>query len=89
MSSGGANDLSALEFLLTNSSDGKEWIFPKGGWETDESATEGAARECYEEAGVKGDAIYALPTIEVLRRSAPLSTACALPTQPIRTSPLV
>ena len=30
-------------------------IFPKGGWETDETAAEAAARETMEEAGVRGD----------------------------------
>ncbi len=30
-------------------------IFPKGGWETDETAEEAAARESMEEAGVKGE----------------------------------
>ena len=29
-------------------------IFPKGGWETDETAEEAAARESMEEAGVRG-----------------------------------
>lgn len=33
-------------------------IFPKGGWETDETAEEAAARESMEEAGVRGDLEY-------------------------------
>ncbi|KAK4800218.1 hypothetical protein SAY86_025583 [Trapa natans] len=46
-----------LELLLVacnNSSKG--WVFPKGGWETHEmSKKEGAMRETYEEAGVRGN----------------------------------
>ena len=34
--------------------DGRDLIFPKGGWETDESAAEAAARESMEEGGVRG-----------------------------------
>jgi len=34
--------------------DGRDLIFPKGGWENDESAAEAAARECLEEGGVRG-----------------------------------
>ncbi|CAM9727892.1 unnamed protein product [Choristocarpus tenellus] len=30
------------------------WILPKGGWESDETAEQAAAREAYEEAGVRG-----------------------------------
>lgn len=32
----------------------KEWILPKGGWESDERMEESAVRECYEEAGILG-----------------------------------
>eukprot|EP00903_Cladosiphon_okamuranus_P009624 g9160.t1 len=28
-----------------------DWILPKGGWDTDETAAEAAVREAYEEAG--------------------------------------
>lgn len=31
-----------------------DWILPKGGWESDETAAESAVREAYEEAGIKG-----------------------------------
>jgi len=44
-----------VEVLLVNSKHGKGLIFPKGGWETDETAEEAAARETMEEAGVKGE----------------------------------
>lgn len=30
-----------------------DWILPKGGWESDETAAEAAVREAYEEAGVR------------------------------------
>lgn len=52
---------SSTKVLMINSKkgprgngDGRDLIFPKGGWETDESAAEAAARECLEEGGVRG-----------------------------------
>mmetsp|Transcript_5612 Transcript_5612/g.14232 ORF Transcript_5612/g.14232 Transcript_5612/m.14232 type:complete len:185 (+) Transcript_5612:665-1219(+) len=44
-----------VEVLMVNSKHGDGLIFPKGGWETDETAEEAAARESMEEAGVRGD----------------------------------
>jgi diphosphoinositol-polyphosphate diphosphatase len=35
--------------------DGRDLIFPKGGWELDETAAEAAARESMEEGGVAGE----------------------------------
>ncbi|KAL5745255.1 hypothetical protein ACOSP7_026401 [Xanthoceras sorbifolium] len=43
-----------LEVLLISSQKGKGMLFPKGGWETDESKIEAASRETMEEAGVIG-----------------------------------
>ncbi|XP_062150806.1 nudix hydrolase 18, mitochondrial-like [Alnus glutinosa] len=43
-----------LEVLVISSQKGKGMLFPKGGWELDESITEAASRETVEEAGVKG-----------------------------------
>lgn len=43
-----------LEILLIANQKDNGWILPKGGWETDESAEEGAARETKEEAGAVG-----------------------------------
>ena len=40
--------------LVCSSAKKKEWILPKGGWETDEKMEESAVREAYEEAGVVG-----------------------------------
>lgn len=40
--------------LLVSATKKKEWIFPKGGWEVDESMEACATRESFEEAGVCG-----------------------------------
>ena len=42
-----------LEFLLVRTRNG-HWTFPKGGVDEDATNAEAAAREAYEEAGVKG-----------------------------------
>ncbi len=47
---------SRLRVLLVTSRQDGRWILPKGQIEDDESAAEGAAREAFEEAGVKGRA---------------------------------
>ncbi|KAL5720128.1 diphosphoinositol-polyphosphate diphosphatase [Ranunculus cassubicifolius] len=44
-----------LEVLMINSTSGPGLLFPKGGWENDETVEEGAVREAIEEAGVRGD----------------------------------
>ncbi|XP_068306985.1 nudix hydrolase 17, mitochondrial-like [Pyrus communis] len=43
-----------LEVLVISSQKGKGMLFPKGGWEMDESIEEAAKRETLEEAGVTG-----------------------------------
>ncbi|KAK2386384.1 Nudix hydrolase 18, mitochondrial [Trifolium repens] len=43
-----------LEVLVISSQKGKGMLFPKGGWELDESQKEAALRETIEEAGVRG-----------------------------------
>ncbi|KAI4357554.1 hypothetical protein L6164_001494 [Bauhinia variegata] len=43
-----------LEVLLISSQKGQKFMFPKGGWELDESVEEAACRESLEEAGVIG-----------------------------------
>ncbi|AES99224.1 putative hydrolase [Medicago truncatula] len=48
----GANE--ELEVLVITSKKGKRMLFPKGGWEMDESKKEAALRETIEEAGVRG-----------------------------------
>lgn len=44
-----------LKVLMINSQSGPRLLFPKGGWENDETDEEAAAREAMEEAGVKGE----------------------------------
>lgn len=56
--------------LLVSSTDGSTWVFPKGGWETDETLPEGAIRESFEEAGVLGVLGPPLPTITYETRKA-------------------
>ncbi|GAU22415.1 hypothetical protein TSUD_123020 [Trifolium subterraneum] len=46
--------LDELEVLVISSQKGKGMLFPKGGWELDESQKEAALRETIEEAGVRG-----------------------------------
>ncbi|KAJ6802726.1 nudix hydrolase 16, mitochondrial-like [Iris pallida] len=43
------------EVLMINSQSGPGLLFPKGGWENDETVEEAAVREAIEEAGVRGD----------------------------------
>jgi len=40
--------------MLITSRGGKGWVFPKGGWEDDETVEAAALRETVEEAGVRG-----------------------------------
>ncbi|KAK6928917.1 NUDIX hydrolase domain [Dillenia turbinata] len=44
-----------IEVLMINSPSGPGLLFPKGGWEKDETVEEAAVREAIEEAGVRGD----------------------------------
>ncbi|XP_039065779.1 nudix hydrolase 17, mitochondrial-like [Hibiscus syriacus] len=44
-----------LEVLLISSQKGQKMMFPKGGWELDESREDAALRESVEEAGVIGN----------------------------------
>lgn len=44
-----------LEFLLVSSQKSPRMMFPKGGWEQDESLEEAALRETFEEAGIYGE----------------------------------
>ncbi|KAM0842432.1 hypothetical protein ACQ4PT_058380 [Festuca glaucescens] len=49
-----------VEVLMINSQSGPGLLFPKGGWENDETVEEAAAREAIEEAGVRGDLVQLL-----------------------------
>ncbi|XP_052205497.1 nudix hydrolase 17, mitochondrial [Diospyros lotus] len=44
-----------VEVLVISSQKGRGMLFPKGGWELDESVEEAASRETLEEAGVVGN----------------------------------
>ncbi|KAG0452645.1 hypothetical protein HPP92_025309 [Vanilla planifolia] len=46
--------LSNLEVLMITSPNRHDLVFPKGGWESDETLNEAACREALEEAGVRG-----------------------------------
>ncbi|XP_068335437.1 nudix hydrolase 13, mitochondrial-like [Pyrus communis] len=43
-----------IQVLMVSSPDRHDRVFPKGGWEDDETVLEAACREAFEEAGVKG-----------------------------------
>ncbi|KAM7252167.1 hypothetical protein ACFE04_024050 [Oxalis oulophora] len=43
-----------MEVLMVSSPNRNDMVFPKGGWEDDETVVEAACREALEEAGVKG-----------------------------------
>ncbi|CAI9099619.1 OLC1v1036469C1 [Oldenlandia corymbosa var. corymbosa] len=49
---------------MINSSGGPGLLFPKGGWENDETVEEAAIREAVEEAGVRGDLLHSLGEYE-------------------------
>ncbi|KAK7849044.1 nudix hydrolase 17, mitochondrial [Quercus suber] len=49
------NNSNELEILVISSQKGQAMMFPKGGWELDESVEEAASRESLEEAGVRGN----------------------------------
>ncbi|CAA2997714.1 nudix hydrolase 16, mitochondrial-like isoform X1 [Olea europaea var. sylvestris] len=49
-----------IEVLMINSNSGPGLLFPKGGWENDETAEQAALREAMEEAGVRGDLVHFL-----------------------------
>ncbi|KAF5742460.1 nudix hydrolase 16 mitochondrial-like [Tripterygium wilfordii] len=50
-----ANTEKVVEVLMINSTSGPGLLFPKGGWENDETVEEAAVREAVEEAGVRGE----------------------------------
>ncbi|XP_030965529.1 nudix hydrolase 16, mitochondrial [Quercus lobata] len=53
--SGNSNFEKIVEVLMINSTSGPGLLFPKGGWENDETVQEAAVREAIEEAGVRGE----------------------------------
>lgn len=48
-------DRKITKVLMITSTSGPGLLFPKGGWENDETVEEAAVREAIEEAGVRGD----------------------------------
>ncbi|KAK1571282.1 hypothetical protein Q3G72_014476 [Acer saccharum] len=50
-----SNDRDSVEVLMISSASGPGLLFPKGGWENDETVEEAAVREAIEEAGVRGE----------------------------------
>lgn len=53
--------------LLIQSTRRAGWVLPKGGWETDESCTEAAQREAWEEAGIVCNIDYDLGQVTEAR----------------------
>ncbi|CAM8984939.1 unnamed protein product [Rhodiola kirilowii] len=47
--------LHRVKVLMVSTPNRKDLVFPKGGWEDDETVEEAACREALEEAGVKGN----------------------------------
>ncbi|KAG2372511.1 nudix hydrolase 16, mitochondrial-like isoform X2 [Vigna umbellata] len=64
-----------VEVLMINSTSGPGLLFPKGGWENDETVEEAAVREAIEEAGVRGDLMDFLGYYEF--RSKTLQDECS------------
>ncbi|KAI3976492.1 hypothetical protein MKX01_008350 [Papaver californicum] len=54
------DDEKQLEVLVISSQKNHKMLFPKGGWEIDESMEEAALRETLEEAGVVGEVKFKL-----------------------------
>jgi diphosphoinositol-polyphosphate diphosphatase len=65
--------------LMITSRNGKGYVFPKGGWEVDESVEVAAQRETVEEAGVRGELeLPILGTFAFRSGKAERQNACAL-----------
>jgi diphosphoinositol-polyphosphate diphosphatase len=58
---------SKTHVLLIQSTRRSGWVLPKGGWESDESCTEAAQREAWEEAGIVCNIDYDLGQITETR----------------------
>ncbi|CAN6363067.1 unnamed protein product [Urochloa humidicola] len=69
--------LGKLQVLMISTPKRGDLIFPKGGWEDDESIDEAACREAFEEAGVKG-IISATPLGEWIFKSKSKQNSCGL-----------
>ncbi|CAL4980950.1 unnamed protein product [Urochloa decumbens] len=69
--------LGRLQVLMISTPKRGDLIFPKGGWEDDESVDEAACREAFEEAGVKG-IVSATPLGEWIFKSKSKQNSCGL-----------
>ncbi|XP_062183026.1 nudix hydrolase 13, mitochondrial-like isoform X2 [Phragmites australis] len=69
--------LGRLQVLMISTPKRSDLIFPKGGWEDDESIDEAACREAFEEAGAKG-IISATPLGEWIFKSKSKQNSCGL-----------
>jgi 8-oxo-dGTP pyrophosphatase MutT (NUDIX family) len=54
------NDGAGTQYLVVSSSDGLNWVLPKGHIDPGESAATAAVRELWEEAGVVGEVVERL-----------------------------
>jgi len=59
--------------LLIQSTRRAGWVLPKGGWESDETCTEAAEREAWEEAGIVCNVDYDLGQISEARTAKQIS----------------
>ncbi|KFK25585.1 hypothetical protein AALP_AA8G133800 [Arabis alpina] len=66
---GDSNTGKVVQVLMISSSSGPGLLFPKGGWENDETVREAAAREAVEEAGVRGTLMDLLGEYEFKSKS--------------------
>lgn len=64
---------SRTHVLLIQSTRRAGWVLPKGGWETDESCTEAAQREAWEEAGIVCAVDYDLGQVAEARTAKQIS----------------
>uniref|UniRef100_A0A0E0BJR3 Nudix hydrolase domain-containing protein n=1 Tax=Oryza glumipatula TaxID=40148 RepID=A0A0E0BJR3_9ORYZ len=69
--------LERLQVLMISTPKRSDLIFPKGGWEDDESVGEAACREAFEEAGVKG-VLSGTPLGEWIFKSKSKQNSCGL-----------
>ncbi len=60
----------AREYLLVRARAAREWVFPKGHIEPDETAEQAAVREVHEEAGVRARIVASLATLHLHAGSA-------------------
>ncbi|XP_009148558.1 nudix hydrolase 12, mitochondrial [Brassica rapa] len=65
-----------LQVLMVSSPNRHDLVFPKGGWEDDETVLEAASREAMEEAGVKGSLREVPLGVWEFRSKSSISSSC-------------